>query len=137
MFVAGQPKLADIGLLAETQVQTSFAGTPGYIPPEGSGSPQADIYSLGKVLYEASTGLDCSRFPSLPVDLEEWPEWNQFLELNRIVCRACQANLRRRYSTAREVYAHLLAIRTGESLRGYRRCRKWISAIASLRRQCP
>jgi len=49
-------KLADIGLVA-TFGERSFVGTEGFVPPEGPGTPQADIYSLGKVLYEMD-GVD-------------------------------------------------------------------------------
>ncbi len=55
IFVNGVPKLADIGLVAEFHEAHSYVGTTGFIPPEGPGKPQADIYSLGKVLYEACT----------------------------------------------------------------------------------
>src|SRR5207249_2097417 len=45
IFVRDEPKLADIGLVANID-DASFVGTPGYIPPEGPGTPQADLYSL-------------------------------------------------------------------------------------------
>jgi len=48
--VGGQPKLADVGLVADLGNPQSLVGTEGYIPPEGPGTAQADIYSLGKVL---------------------------------------------------------------------------------------
>src|SRR6266436_6186597 len=38
IFVGGIPKLADIGLVAETTEAKSFVGTVGFIPPEGPGS---------------------------------------------------------------------------------------------------
>ena len=66
----GRPKLADIGLVAATDATCSFVGTEGYLPPEGPGTPQADLYSLGKVLYEASTGKDRRDFPELPSQLD-------------------------------------------------------------------
>ncbi len=69
IFVGGVPKLADIGLVADASEARSFVGTVGFIPPEGPGSPQADLYSLGKVLYEISTGQDRQDFPQLPPDL--------------------------------------------------------------------
>src|SRR5262245_35548950 len=50
IFVEGQPKLADIGLVAESGKALTFVGTEGYLPPEGPGSVEADIFSLGKVL---------------------------------------------------------------------------------------
>src|SRR5262245_39948952 len=45
IFVKGRPKLADIGLVAKTGEKARL-GTEGYIPPEGPGTPQADLYSL-------------------------------------------------------------------------------------------
>ena len=45
IFVRGVPKLADIGLVT-TSGQYSFVGTEGYVPPEGQGTAQADIFSL-------------------------------------------------------------------------------------------
>ena len=53
-----------IGLVAVSG-QNSFVGTEGYIPPEGPGTPRADIFSLGKVLYEISTGKDRLDFPEI------------------------------------------------------------------------
>jgi eukaryotic-like serine/threonine-protein kinase len=74
IFVQGRPKLADIGLVtdASTGGDRSIVGTEGYLPPEGPGTPAADIFALGKVLYEALTGLDRRQFPELPADLREW-----------------------------------------------------------------
>ena|SRR5436309_15914043 len=46
-----------------------LVGTSGFLPPEGPGTPQADMYSLGKVLYEISMGRDRPEFPKLPPDL--------------------------------------------------------------------
>jgi serine/threonine protein kinase len=63
IFVNGVPKLADIGLVTEMAEAQSFVGTEGFIPPEGPNSPQADIYALGKVLYEASMAKDRREFP--------------------------------------------------------------------------
>jgi serine/threonine protein kinase len=65
IFVGGVPKLADIGLVADLSDARSFVGTEGFIPPEGPGAPQADLYGLGKVLYEAATGKDRRDFPQL------------------------------------------------------------------------
>lgn len=66
IFVDGVAKLADIGLVAEMSESRSYVGTEGYIPPEGPGSGAADIFSLGKVLYESFTGQDRLNYPSLP-----------------------------------------------------------------------
>ncbi|RYD28305.1 MAG: serine/threonine protein kinase, partial [Verrucomicrobiaceae bacterium] len=65
IFVNGKAKLADIGLVAAAG-QMTFVGTEGFVPPEGPGTKLADIYSLGMVLYEMSTGKDRLQFPELP-----------------------------------------------------------------------
>jgi serine/threonine protein kinase len=98
IFVGGVCKLADIGLVAGFGERT-FVGTEGFVPPEGPGTPQADIYSLGKVLYEMSSGKDRLEFPEVPTNLsdEEWPFW---LDLNRVICKACAPDLKERYQTA-------------------------------------
>jgi serine/threonine protein kinase len=70
IFVNGQPKLADIGLVASVGSARSFVGTDGFIPPEGPGKPAADIYALGKTLYEMAVGRSRLDFPDLPRDLE-------------------------------------------------------------------
>ena len=79
--------------------EVSFLGTRGYIPPEGPGTPLADIFSLGKVLYEAYTGLDREQFPSWPTSLLESPGPG-FAELNQVVLKACEVNPAERYQSA-------------------------------------
>ncbi len=98
IFCGGICKLADIGLVAALGERT-FVGTEGFVPPEGPGTPQADIYSLGKVLYEMSSGKDRMEFPEIPSNLsdEEWPFW---LDLNRVICKACAPDLAERFQTA-------------------------------------
>jgi serine/threonine protein kinase len=48
IFVKGFPKLADIGLVTGMSGNRAYVGTEGFIAPEGTGTAQADIYSLGK-----------------------------------------------------------------------------------------
>jgi serine/threonine protein kinase len=50
IFVNGRPKLADIGLVTDASDQCSIVGTEGYLPPDGPGTPAADVFALGKVL---------------------------------------------------------------------------------------
>jgi len=64
IFVNGVPELADIGLVTDIEEARSYVGTEGFIPPEGPGAAQADIYSLGKVLYEISTAKTGLSTPS-------------------------------------------------------------------------
>ena len=72
IFIAGIPKLSDVGLVS--QLAHSSAGTPGFVPKEyGSGNPikpadnfNIDLYALGKVVYCALTGLNAEEFPKWP-----------------------------------------------------------------------
>jgi serine/threonine protein kinase len=98
VYVGGVPKLADIGLVTDASDACSIVGTEGYIPPEGPGSPQADLYSLGKVLYEAATGKNCRDYPALPDDLRSWPDASLWTELNAVILRACAPRPRDRYN---------------------------------------
>jgi serine/threonine protein kinase len=66
--VHGRAKLTDIRLVSAGGEGRTFVGTEGYIPPEGPGSPAADLYALGVVLYEASTGFPPERFPDVPTE---------------------------------------------------------------------
>ena len=102
IFVKDRPKLADIGLVAKTGEKARL-GTEGYIAPEGPGTPQADVYSLGKVLYEVSTGTDRLNYPDLPPDFDKMPEREAFLKLNTVILKACENNISNRHQTASEI----------------------------------
>ena len=122
IMVDGMPKLADIGLVTEIGLDgRSFVGTEGYIPPEGPGTPQADVYSLGKVVYELSSGKDRAAYPALPTGLYEDPNIEAFLELNEIVIRACKTDVGERYETAKEMHAELTALADGKSIKRIRK----------------
>jgi len=132
IFVAGVPKLADIGLVAETSESKSYVGTEGFIPPEGPGTPQADLYSLGKLLYEISTGKDRHAFPELPSDLAEQSETEQLVELNAILLKACQPNPRERYQSADEMHADLTLLQRGQSVKARHTTRQRLSLARNL-----
>ena len=87
IFINGRVKLADAGLVAHSN-QRSLVGTEGYIPPEGPGTPRADVYALAKVLYEMATGMDRLNFPSLPTELPEGASHRRWVEFNNIICSA-------------------------------------------------
>jgi len=112
IFVQGAPKLADIGLVT-TSGQYSFVGTEGYVPPEGPGTAQADIFSLGKVLYEITMGKDRLDFPEMATRIDEIAEKDHVLGLNEILLRACAAKPSRRYATAGEMHTDLLRLQAG------------------------
>ncbi len=113
IFIDGVPKLADIGLVAASG-QQSFVGTEGYVPPEGPGTPQADIFSLGKLLYEVSTGKDRLDFPEIDSQLSRRPDREQLLQLNDVLVKACAHDPKKRYRAAAEVNRDLQALERGE-----------------------
>jgi len=113
IFIDGKPKLADIGLVAATG-QRSFVGTEGYVPPEGPGTPQADIFSLGKVIYEISTGKDRLDFPEIDSRLSTRPDREALLRLNDVLVKACANDPRKRYASAAQMRDDLAALERGE-----------------------
>ena len=103
IFVDSVPKLADIDLLAGND-----AALPSYIPkdyaaPEGCHSSRADIFSLGKTVYEMCTGFPVRSYPCLPRDVRHWNDHSLMLKVNKVIARACARNLRKRYGAAREM----------------------------------
>ncbi len=117
VFVHGIAKIADIGLVAEAGSARSFVGTEGFIPPEGPGTIQADIYSLGKVLYEISSGKDRKTYPQIPTIIEETGDLRGYLELNEVILRACEDQSGRRYASADAMHGDLLLLNAGKSVR--------------------
>src|SRR6476620_2610390 len=113
IFIDGVPKLADIGLVAASG-QQSFVGTEGYIPPEGPGTPCADIYSLGKLLYETCTGKDRLDFPEIDSQLSTRPDRERLLQLNDVLMKACANDPKKRYDSAAEMHQDLGALQRGE-----------------------
>jgi len=120
IFVHGAPKLADIGLVATLDEARTYVGTEGFIAPEGPGKAQADIFSLGMVFYEMSTGNDRHSFPALPGSTDSFPDAAGFREFNELILRACDHNIRRRYQSADELCQELELLKRGSSLRRLR-----------------
>lgn len=124
VFIGGEPKLADAGLVAPFDDARSLVGTTGYIAPEGPGAPAADIYSLGKVLYETAFGKDRHDFPQLDPNIASRADHRALLELNEIIVKACAPESRHRYQSAEAVSADLQRLCAGKSI-------KWRRAFAS------
>jgi eukaryotic-like serine/threonine-protein kinase len=103
VFIDGTCRLADIGLVALLG-QRSFVGTEGFVAPEGPGTAQSDIFSLGMVLYEASTGKDRLDFPDLPSSAESSGEGIQlWRRLHEVICRACAPKAKERFESAHQM----------------------------------
>lgn len=116
VFVNGQPKLADLGLVTEIRPESqtrTIVGTPGFMPPppESPGTPQADIFSLGMVLYVIATGQEASNFPDISTALVSDEQSRDFLFLNAIILKACQPLPESRYKTATELRQALAALK--------------------------
>jgi WD40 repeat protein len=117
IFVGGVPKLADIGLVTEAGGANTFVGTEGFLPPEGPTSPRADLYALGKVLYEAAMGKDRNEFPEPFTQLGTDPESVALMELNAVLLRACAPDPAQRYASAEEMHADLALLHSGGSVK--------------------
>jgi WD40 repeat protein len=131
IFVNGRARLADPGLVGAIDEARSFVGTMGYIPPEGPGSPGADIFALGRVLYESVTGFPPDDFPNPPPDwlIGEIP--HGAIELHEVILRACETDPARRYQSAAALQADLALLQSGQSVR---RARKLERRVKTLRR---
>ncbi len=119
IFVHDRLKLADIGLVGQVGESHSFVGTEGFIPPEGPGQPQADIYALGMVFYTIATGHEAEQFPKVP------PEWSQpggvaAMEFMEVILKATEVSPKRRYHSASEMLADLALLESGKSVRRLR-----------------
>ena len=111
IYVNGVAKLADVGLVthtAEARRDPKHLGTEGFTPPEGPGTPWADVYSLGKVLCEASLGE--AGLQDVPVSLDglDEPERGALLQLTGIFFKACHDELENRYQSIEEMQVDLM-----------------------------
>src|SRR5262249_17406411 len=132
---AGEPKITDFGLArrgaASDLTQTGMViGTPAYMSPEQArgqtkfAGPQADVYALGEILFEALTGrppfsADDPLALIAKVANEEPPRPRtqvpgvpRDLELITLKCLAKSPH--ERYGTARELADDLDRFRNGE-----------------------
>ena len=112
------PKIADFGLARSPKLKAvsnswDVKGTMPYMAPEQftdfrKASFSADIYSLGKILYEAICGkLDPKMVPFKTVNLKE-PSTNLLKAIDGIVRKATDENHYMRYQTVSELRQALL-----------------------------
>ena len=84
-------------------------GAEGFVPPEGPGTNRADIYSLGKVRYEISTGKDRNEFPVVPAEMSNHAQGGDMALLNTIILKACRQKAWQRFQTTGEMMLALLS----------------------------
>jgi hypothetical protein len=113
IYVRDAPKFADIGLVTQAggSGDTSYVGTEGYLAPEGPGRPSADVFSLGKLLYEIFTGRDRRAFPEMHTALFEQFSGAEWIELQDILDKACADSPDQRYADATALKQDLLRLR--------------------------
>lgn len=124
--VRGQAVLGDYGLTAPPGAPFDFTGTEGFVPSEGTADAAADLFALGKTLYELWTGCDRLEFPTLPkriLDNADWPK--RGTALNELLLRVCSPQPGERYRSAHKLAAELQAILSGKTRRITRR--QWLA----------
>ncbi|MHB1038579.1 MAG: serine/threonine-protein kinase [Pirellulales bacterium] len=109
LFVGGQLKVADFGLLTEDGPLVSSLGTRRYMPPDGRMDAKADVYAAGLVLYQMLTDLPAENFPSLGARAREIAGNPLLQRLNRVSLRAAQREPAKRFQHAGAMLAELEA----------------------------
>lgn len=108
LFRQGEPCLGDYGLVGEPGEQFDYRGTEGFQPLEGTSDVSADLFALGKTLYEVWTGANRLEFPSLPRSVLDATDWNTTgRHLNEVLLRACHEQPRKRFRSAADFSAEL------------------------------
>ncbi len=119
LFLGGDLKLADFGLLTEAGPQVSRVGTQSYMPPDGRMDARADVYAAGLVIYEMLSGLPAESFPRLGKSAQEIVSDPTLDVLMKLALRACEPDPRKRFSDAQQMHdeleANLLATTAGRS----------------------
>ncbi len=131
LFVGGQLKLGDFGLLTTAHPLVSRVGTQKYMPPDGRMDMRADVYAAGLVIYEMLSGLPVDEFPRLGGQSKRIGDSPILAGLLRLVLRACERESEHRPADARAMLAEL-ATPVGAILRRPRRPLVAIGAIAVL-----
>ena len=130
LFVKGTLKLADFGLLTESDSTLSQVGTLKYMPAKGKMDARADVYAAGLTIYEMLTGLPAEGFPRWPPSLAAAGENPVVRALNRLVLRACQQDPEDRFQNGGQMLTALAQWATS-ARSGMRRYRKAIVVLAA------
>jgi WD40 repeat protein len=127
----GRVKLTDFGIAKAVErshedltAENVMMGTAKYLSPEQVRGRRldgrADLYALGLVLYEASTGLSPERFPDVPSSWLTAATGDDALELHEVILKAGEGQRERRYQSVEELQADLALLQSGESVRHMR-----------------
>lgn len=109
LFVGGQLKLADFGLLTESHPLVSRIGTQKYMPPDGRMDMRADVYAAGLVIYEMLSGLPVDEFPRLGRQSQSVSDSPILTALLQLVLKACERESAERPANAQAMLAELTA----------------------------
>jgi hypothetical protein len=107
VFVDGELKLADFGLVTDSDTTVSCAGTLKYMPRDRIMDVQADVYAAGLVIYELYSGNTVERFPSLASTAGAVLHDPRLEALNRTALRAADPTRASRYADAQAMLADL------------------------------
>jgi eukaryotic-like serine/threonine-protein kinase len=129
LFVGGQLKVADFGLLTEDGPLVSSLGTRRYMPPDGRMDAKADVYAAGLAIYQMLTGLPAESFPSLGSRAREIAGNPLLQRLNRVSLRAAQREPAKRFQDAGAMLAELEASESRRR-RSRRRVLAWSTGLA-------
>jgi serine/threonine-protein kinase len=116
------PKIADFGLARSSRMtpitrSMDVKGSPGYMSPEHffdlkNAGQQADIFSLGKILFEAIVGrIDSKQLPFNQVSLPD-PSTPFMKEIDRIIRAATAEEKKDRLKSVTELYFALSNAKT-------------------------
>lgn len=132
LFLGGELKLADFGLLTEAGPQVSRVGTQTYMPPDGHMDARADVYAAGLVIYEMLSGLPAESFPRLGERAKEIVSDPALDALMKLALRACEPDQRLRFTDARHMLDELETHLSASTARRTRTPRRAVLAVAGI-----
>ena len=132
LFVDGELKLADFGLLTEAGPQVSRVGTRTYMPPDGRMDARADVYAAGLVIYEMLSGLPAESFPRLGENAGEIVADAILGVLLKLALRACEPDPQKRCRDAGQMLDELEANLSAQTSGRQRTPRRTVLTIVSI-----